>query len=128
VAGESASVRRAFGTRTLAAASGAALLLAGGLPAGAAAASSEPPPPAAAPAPPSAPVPPPPAAPSGRMRLVLQRVGGNPVFALAGRRIVVRGIVAPYVAGQQVKLSFYLSGRKVAVKTASVLALGNGTG
>ena len=62
------------------------------------------------------------------MKLVLERVGGDPSFALAGRRIVVRGVVAPYVAGQQVKLSFYLGGRKIAVKLVSVLAVGNGAG
>ncbi len=54
----------------------------------------------AAEAPPPAPAPtstPPPAAPvaSGSMKLVLQDVGGQPTFALAGRRIVVRGIVSP---------------------------------
>jgi peptidoglycan hydrolase-like protein with peptidoglycan-binding domain len=58
----------------------------------------------------------------GRIQVVLQGVGGSPPFALVGGRILMRGIVTPYVAGQTVKLSFYREGRKVEVKTASVLA------
>jgi peptidoglycan hydrolase-like protein with peptidoglycan-binding domain len=82
---------------------------------------------------------PPPAAPStatpapgsavaGRVQLVLQRVGGKPPFAPAGGRIVVRGIVWPYVGGQRVKVSVYRDGRKVAVDRLAVLAVGNGAG
>jgi peptidoglycan hydrolase-like protein with peptidoglycan-binding domain len=62
------------------------------------------------------------------MKLVLQKVGGSPAFAIVGGRIVVRGIVTPYVGGQSVKLSFYREGRKVSVKTVSVQAIGNGAG
>jgi peptidoglycan hydrolase-like protein with peptidoglycan-binding domain len=65
---------------------------------------------------------------AGRMRLVLQKAGGKPLFALDGARIVVRGIVAPYVAGQTVTVGFYLDGRNVGVDVASVLALGDGAG
>ena len=86
---------------------------------------------AEAPPAPTSPVPvttPAPSAVAGKIRLVLQKVGGNPLFARVGRRIVVRGIVTPYVAGQVVKVSFYRDGRKVLVKTVSVLPLGNGTG
>jgi peptidoglycan hydrolase-like protein with peptidoglycan-binding domain len=72
--------------------------------------------------------PPPASAAPGQIKLVMQKVGGIPQFALVGKRIVVRGIVAPYVAGQTVKVSFYLQGRKVGVKKVSVLALGNGAG
>ncbi len=72
---------------------------------------------------------PPPAAPAaGSLKLVLQQVGGNPLFATAGHRVVVRGVVIPYVAGQSVKLSFYLEGRKIGVQSVSVLPLGNGAG
>ncbi len=76
-------------------------------------------PPATAPAP--APV-------AGSMKLVLQKVGGSPPFAIVGGRIVVRGVVTPYVGGQSVKVSFYREGRKVEVRTVSVLAIGNGAG
>ena len=62
------------------------------------------------------------------MKLVLQHVGGKPPFALLGQRIAVRGIVTPYVAGQQVKVSFYREGRKVGVELVHVAALGNGAG
>jgi peptidoglycan hydrolase-like protein with peptidoglycan-binding domain len=62
------------------------------------------------------------------MKLVLQKVGGSPPFALVGGRIVVRGVVTPYVGGQSVKVSFYREGRKVEVRTVSVLAIGNGAG
>jgi hypothetical protein len=85
-----------------------------------------------APSAPSAPTPtapaPAPAPVAGSMQLVLAKVGGSPPFAIAGSRIVVRGIVTPYVGGQTVKVSFYRDGRKVAVKTVEVLAIGNGAG
>ncbi|HSP20074.1 MAG TPA: L,D-transpeptidase family protein [Myxococcaceae bacterium] len=57
-----------------------------------------------------------------RIQVVLQGVGGSPPFAPVGTRILIRGIVTPYVAGQTVKVSFYREGRKVEVKTATVLA------
>src|SRR5581483_7227216 len=65
---------------------------------------------------------------AGKIQLVLQKVGGTPTFAIAGKRFVVRGIVIPYVAGQTVKVSFYREGRKVGVQTVSVLPVGNGAG
>ena len=58
----------------------------------------------------------------------MHHVGGSPLFALLGQRVVVRGIVTPYVGGQAVKVSFYRDGRKVQVKNVSVTAIGNGTG
>jgi peptidoglycan hydrolase-like protein with peptidoglycan-binding domain len=80
-----------------------------------------------APAPPPAPVPAP-APAAGKIKLVMQKVGGKPLFAVAGQRVVVRGVVIPYVAGQTVKVSFYLGGRKLGVENVSVLPLGNGAG
>jgi peptidoglycan hydrolase-like protein with peptidoglycan-binding domain len=77
------------------------------------------PPPATTPSPPVA---------DGHMKLVLQKVGGSPPFAIAGGRVVVRGVVTPYVGGQTVSVSFYRDGRKMTVKTVSVLAIGNGDG
>jgi peptidoglycan hydrolase-like protein with peptidoglycan-binding domain len=65
---------------------------------------------------------------AGALELRLEKVGGSPPFALVGGRIVVRGIVTPYVAGQTVKVSFYREGRKVGVETVSVLAGSHGTG
>lgn len=84
----------------------------------------------ATPAPTPPPVPPPASAPSasGQIKLVVQKAFGKPPFAIAGGRMVVRGIVVPYVGGQKVKVSFYRDGRKVEVKTVSVLAVGNGAG
>jgi len=111
--------------RTPRTALGAAVLAASAALAVPAGALAEGPPTTPATTPTPAPAPPPTA---GKIRLVLQRVGGRPLFATAGQRFVVRGIVTPYVAGQTVKLSFYLDGRKVAVKAVSVLALGNGAG
>ncbi len=84
-----------------------------------------------APAPPPTPVPAPapvPAPVAGQIKLALQGVGGKPLFALLGRRVVVRGVVTPYVGGQTVKVSFYRDGRKVRVKNVSVTAIGNGSG
>jgi peptidoglycan hydrolase-like protein with peptidoglycan-binding domain len=80
---------------------------------------------ASAPAPPPAP---PASAAPGRVQLVLQKVGGRPPFAFVGARIVVRGVVWPYVGGQSVKLSMYREGRKVGVKRVGVAAIGNGAG
>jgi lipoprotein-anchoring transpeptidase ErfK/SrfK len=82
---------------------------------------------AASPAAPPQPPPPPGAAP-GHIQLVIQRAFGRPPFVVAGSRMVVRGIVIPYVADQKVKVSIYRNGRKVEVKTVAVLALGNGAG
>jgi len=82
---------------------------------------------AAEPVPPAAPAPAPAVVP-GRISLQLQKVGGSPPFALVGGRIVVRGVVTPYVGGQTVKVSFYREGTKVEVKTLSVLAIGSGAG
>jgi len=88
--------------------------------------------PAPVPAPPSTtpvpPPPPPPAPVAGKIQLVIQHAFGKPPFVVAGSRMVVRGIVIPYVAEQKVKVSFYKDGRKVDVKTVSVLPLGNGAG
>jgi peptidoglycan hydrolase-like protein with peptidoglycan-binding domain len=86
-------------------------------------------PPAAAPpsTPAPAPATPPPAA-AGRIELALLKVGGSPPFALVGTHIVVQGVVTPYVGGQTVSVSFYREGRKVAGKTVSVQAIGNGEG
>jgi peptidoglycan hydrolase-like protein with peptidoglycan-binding domain len=100
-----------------------AMLLAGG---SSAQAAGEAPPPAPAPAP-SVPLPAPTVAP-GHIKLVLQKVGGNPPFALLGGRMVVRGIVTPYVSAQTVKVSFYREGRKIGVRRVSVLPIGNGSG
>jgi hypothetical protein len=75
------------------------------------------------------PAPPPPPAPvAGRIQLVVQHAFGKPPFVVAGSRMVVRGVVIPYVAEQKVKVSFYKNGRKVEVKTVSVLPVGNGAG
>jgi hypothetical protein len=75
-----------------------------------------------------APVPPSPPAPVGVMKLELKNVGGTPLFALMGRRIIARGVVIPYVAGQTVKVSFYRESRKVLVKLVGVRQLRNGAG
>jgi L,D-transpeptidase catalytic domain len=75
-----------------------------------------------------APAPPVSSSATGQIKLVVQHAFGKPPFAIAGSKLVIRGIVIPYVGGQQVKVSFYREGRKVDVKTVSVLALGNGAG
>ncbi|MHB8233314.1 MAG: peptidoglycan-binding domain-containing protein, partial [Solirubrobacteraceae bacterium] len=82
--------------------------------------------PAAPPAP--APAPPVGSSAGGQIKLVVQRAFGKPPFVIAGGRVVVRGIVIPYVGGQTVKVSLYREGRKVDVKDVSVLPIGNGAG
>jgi peptidoglycan hydrolase-like protein with peptidoglycan-binding domain len=68
-----------------------------------------------------------PAAP-GHIQVIVRHAYGKPLFVIAGRRMAIRGVVVPYVAGQQVKVSVYREGRKVDVQTVSVLAARNGTG
>jgi hypothetical protein len=64
----------------------------------------------------------------GRIQLIIRHAHGKPLFVIAGRRMAVRGVVVPYVAGQRVKVSVYRERRKVEVQTVSVLAARNGTG
>ena len=116
---------------SLAALSSIALALAGAGAQAAAAVTPPPVPPVPVPPVPVPPVPPPPPAPAppaGTMKLVLQRAGGKPPFAIVGRRVTVRGIVSPYVAGQKVKVSFYREGKKVGVRRLGIAPLGNGAG
>src|SRR5207253_1033891 len=63
-----------------------------------------------------------------RMQLLVQHAYGSPPFTLVGSKIAIRGIVTPYVAGQQVKLSVYRDGRKIAVKVVRVLPGSAGAG
>jgi peptidoglycan hydrolase-like protein with peptidoglycan-binding domain len=69
-----------------------------------------------------------PAPASGQVKLTFERVGGSPLFALVGRRIVVRGVVTPYVANQSVSVGFYVDGHQMGTKPVSVLAGSGGTG
>lgn len=83
--------------------------------------------PATTPAPPIAPAPA--GAPaSGSLRLIIQHAHGSPPFALLGERIVVRGIVVPYVPGQKVALSIYRKGKRVLSRRLGVSDVGNGAG
>ena len=104
-------------------------VLAAGVPS--AQATSSPVPPAAAPAPAPVPTPPPapaPGVPPGKITLTVQHAFGSPPFVIVGGRLVIRGVVIPYVAGQMVKVTFYRDGRKIEAKTVSVLPVGNGAG
>jgi L,D-transpeptidase catalytic domain/Putative peptidoglycan binding domain len=83
--------------------------------------------PASAPA--STPAPPPaPGAAAGTMSLALLHAGGTPPFALTGHGIGVRGTVAPFVAGQTVKVSIYRDGRRIGVRVLAVQPQAAGTG
>jgi hypothetical protein len=64
---------------------------------------------------------------AGSMRLVLQHTHGRPARAVVGERFVVRGIVTPYLAGQQVALRIYRDGRRVLSHRVGLSPLGNGT-
>ncbi len=77
--------------------------------------------------------PPPPPSPSTaplavHMTLATQRLRGRPPFLLVGERLVVRGTVSPFVAGQSVTVRFEEDGRRVATSRVSVLPGSNGTG
>jgi len=64
----------------------------------------------------------------GHLVLALENVGGNPPFELLGATMTVRGTVTPYVAGQTVSVTFYLTGQKVGEENVAVLPGANGTG
>jgi lipoprotein-anchoring transpeptidase ErfK/SrfK len=53
---------------------------------------------------------------------------GAPRFMVSGERLVVKGVVKPYVAGQQVVVRFVRDGRAFATRTVGVLPVGDGTG
>ncbi|HXB64598.1 MAG TPA: L,D-transpeptidase family protein [Solirubrobacteraceae bacterium] len=74
-----------------------------------------------------APPPPPAAVVAGEMTLATQ-VDRRDAFVLDGERLVVRGTVRPYVAGQRVAVGFALDGRRVATRTVSVVPGRNATG
>jgi peptidoglycan hydrolase-like protein with peptidoglycan-binding domain len=72
---------------------------------------------------------PPPAAPVvAHVRLATPAVRGREPFLLTGERLVVSGVVRPFVAGQKVVVRFTRDGRAVATKTVGVLPGGNGAG
>jgi peptidoglycan hydrolase-like protein with peptidoglycan-binding domain len=81
-----------------------------------------------APAPAVPPAPAPASSAPGAIKLAVQHASGKPPFVIAGSRVVVRGVVVPYVGGQTVKVSLYREGRRTEVTTVSVLAIGNGAG
>ncbi|HEX4563544.1 MAG TPA: L,D-transpeptidase family protein [Solirubrobacteraceae bacterium] len=67
-------------------------------------------------------------APAPTLKLVVQHAGGSPAFAIVGSRILVRGYVRPYVAGQRVKISFYRDGRRLVVRTLGLSPRNDGSG
>ena len=82
---------------------------------------------AESPAPASTAPAPAPAAP-GRVKIRLLKVGGTPLFALVGARMYIRARVAPYVAGQTVRVTFYRDGRKVQVQNAPIFPVSGTAG
>jgi peptidoglycan hydrolase-like protein with peptidoglycan-binding domain len=81
------------------------------------------------PAPAPAPAAPPAVAPvAAQMTLASQDAGGRSAFLLTGERLVVRGTIKPYAAGQRVVVRFARDGRPVATRTVAVLAGAGGTG
>ena len=67
-------------------------------------------------------------APAGNLRLMVKRLHGSPPFQFVGERVVIHGVVTPFVPGQRVLVGFYRDGRQVSTKTVSVLGLGSGVG
>ncbi|MGH2854534.1 MAG: L,D-transpeptidase family protein [Solirubrobacteraceae bacterium] len=65
---------------------------------------------------------------AGQMTLATQQSRGRAPFLLTGERLVVRGVVRPFEAGQRVTVRFALDGRRVARSTVSVLPGPGGTG
>jgi peptidoglycan hydrolase-like protein with peptidoglycan-binding domain len=79
-------------------------------------------------APPPTPTPVAPAPVAGQVKLALEKVGGSPRFALVGGRVVVKGTVTPYVAGQAVQVSFSIDGRAAGATHVDVLPGRSGGG
>jgi hypothetical protein len=77
----------------------------------------------------TAPPPPTPTAPvAGHMTLATQLLHGRPPFLLTGERLVVRGTVSSFAAGQSVTVRFEEDGRTVETSRVSVLPGSDGTG
>jgi peptidoglycan hydrolase-like protein with peptidoglycan-binding domain len=100
-------------------------LLAVGVTAAPAAAQDPAPVPAPVPAPAPAPAPAPvpeavPAPAAGTLAIGLEKINGRRATVVAGTRFRVRGGVTPYVAGQQVVLTFSRAGRQFASRTVTV--------
>jgi peptidoglycan hydrolase-like protein with peptidoglycan-binding domain len=70
------------------------------------------------PPPPPPPVPLPPA--TGTLSIALERVNHANAAALAGDRVLVRGTLNPYVAGQRVHVRLYRDSKRLRVKTVTV--------
>jgi lipoprotein-anchoring transpeptidase ErfK/SrfK len=62
------------------------------------------------------------------VRVRLRGVGGEPRFALLGHRVEISGVITPYVAGQEVQVGFFLNGRKVGVRVATMAPAAGATG
>jgi hypothetical protein len=62
------------------------------------------------------------------MTLATHGASGRPAFMLDGERLVVSGVVRPFVAGQRVVVRFARDGRGVATSTVAVLPASNGAG
>jgi L,D-transpeptidase catalytic domain len=62
------------------------------------------------------------------MTLATQRLRGRPPFLLTGERLVVRGTVSSFAAGQSVTVRFEEDGRTVRTSRVGVLPASNGTG
>jgi hypothetical protein len=65
---------------------------------------------------------------AGALKLSTPKVGGTPAFALAGGRLVVHGLVTPYVSGQTLSVGFFRDGKQYGSKTVTILPTGKGTG
>ncbi|HEY3828363.1 MAG TPA: L,D-transpeptidase family protein [Solirubrobacteraceae bacterium] len=62
------------------------------------------------------------------MTLATKGAHGRPPFMLSGERLVVSGVVKPFVVGQKVVVRFTRDGRRVATNTVAVLPGSDGTG
>jgi L,D-transpeptidase catalytic domain/Putative peptidoglycan binding domain len=62
------------------------------------------------------------------MTIATHAAHGSPKFLLDGERLIVSGVVRPYVAGQRIVVRFARDGRGVATNTVAVLPGRDGTG
>jgi peptidoglycan hydrolase-like protein with peptidoglycan-binding domain len=68
-------------------------------------------------------LPSPPAPAAAKLKLSIERAGGKPLFARVGAKVIFRGVVTPYVAGQTVQVTFLRKGRTLGTETVPVTPL-----
>ncbi|HVR04610.1 MAG TPA: L,D-transpeptidase family protein [Solirubrobacteraceae bacterium] len=65
---------------------------------------------------------------AGTLGISLPGAHGHPAFAVLGERVLIRGVLAPYVPGQSVTVEIYRDGRRVLSRSLAVRPAPHGKG